>query len=533
MNTGSSRRGLAYLITGTTLLRLFYVNFVPLAPEEAYYWKYAKHLALSYFDHPPLTAYIIAFFTWIGGDSAFFVRLGAVILSAALAILLYAIANRLFGNPRLALLTVLTANCTVLFSLGSVIITPDTPLLFFWALSVYSLVRLRETDDRRWWYVVGLGVGLGLLSKYSAVLIVPGIFVYLLVSPTQRKWLLTPHPYGGLAVALLVFWPVLAWNYSNHWASFAFQLPSRFSQGIRLRSGFMLQLLLTQVGLLTPYIFILAIAGWLDSARQAIRTKAPKYALLFWVACPVYIVFSLSSLVRLVKMNWLAPAYVTSIIAGIAWLNAASGKWSKRFRRGFKPGLVVGLAIVILAHLLPLIPVVPMPKFDTWSGWKEMVSRVTQIKEEMGPDTFIFGDDYQIPSEITFYTPNHEPTYSGEVIGKEGLQYDYWTITGDLVGRNAIFVRSRTPGRGDMERLRKHFESVDEDTPLEIIRHNRVFRRFYIFRCYGYKGPLASVSHDVLLPDSNRIPFIPGTPCGLASLPTHVSGAAAGDMAGT
>ena len=52
----NSRRLLFYLIAAITIFRLIYINFVPLVPQEAYYWKYAKHLALSYFDHPPITA---------------------------------------------------------------------------------------------------------------------------------------------------------------------------------------------------------------------------------------------------------------------------------------------------------------------------------------------------------------------------------------------------------------------------------------------------------------------------------------------
>ena len=66
-----TRKFVIALIAAITFLRLIYINFVPLVPQEAYYWKYAKNLALSYFDHPPMTAYIIAFFTWIGGDHVF------------------------------------------------------------------------------------------------------------------------------------------------------------------------------------------------------------------------------------------------------------------------------------------------------------------------------------------------------------------------------------------------------------------------------------------------------------------------------
>jgi hypothetical protein len=489
MTTKDYRRALIYLVSGINLLRLIYINFVPLVPEEAYYWKYAKHLALSYFDHPPMTAYVIAFFTWVGGDTVFFVRLGAVILSSSLTILLYAVAAQLFKNQKWAFLTALTANCTVAFSLGATIITPDTPLLFFWATSVYGLVRLCESNDRKWWYLVGTGVGLAMLSKYTAVLILPGILVYALLSREQRKWMLTVHPYLGLAVAFLIFGPVIVWNYHNDWASFMFQLPSRFAHATRLRVDFLLQLLGTQLAILTPVIFILVIAGWLQAGRLGLRRGEPRYSLLFWIACPVYIVFTLSSLTRLVKMNWLAPAYLTSIIAAIAWSNSAETRLAKVLRRWFKPGLVVGLAIVLLTHILPFVPAFSRPGYNTWSGWKEMAARVMQVKKEMGTEPFIFGDDYQVPSEITFYTANHETTYSAEILGREGLQYDYWTDTERLLGKDAIFVRSNAHGRGSMERIRKHFDLVEEDTPLDIVRHNRVLRVFYIYRCYGYRGP--------------------------------------------
>ncbi|MFH1313489.1 MAG: glycosyltransferase family 39 protein [Candidatus Eisenbacteria bacterium] len=489
MITRDYRRLLIYLIGVTTGFRLIYINLVPLVPQEAYYWKYAKHLALSYLDHPPLTAYTIAFFTWIGGDNVFFVRLGAVIFSTGLAILGYAIANRLFKDQRWALVTVLTMNCTIIFSVGSVIITPDVPLLFFWALSVYSLVRLQESAHCKWWYLAGVGVGLGLLSKYSAILIVPGIFMHVLLSRSQRKWLLTVHPYLGLAVACLIFSPVIVWNYQNDWASLVFQFPNRFSHMTRLGLDHVFQLFLTQLGLLTPYVFFFTFIGWFQAGWLSVREHNEKYSLLFWMASPVYVIFGLASLTSLVKMNWLAPAYITSIIAGIVWLNSARTKLSSLFRRCFRPGLILGLGMVLLTHLLPVTPILPMRRDDTWTGWKELAAHVMRIKQEMGEGAFIFSHEYGIPSEITFHTPDHEPTYSREIIGEDGLQYDYWTNTGELIGRNAIFVTGDAHRYRNIDRIRESFDLVEEAAPLKIVHGGRVFRIFYIYRCYGYTGP--------------------------------------------
>lgn len=485
----TTKKHVIYLIAAITLFRLIYINLVPLVPQEAYYWKYAKNLALSYFDHPPMAAYIIAFFTWIGGDNIFFVRIGSIILSTGLLILLYSITQRLFQDQKWAILTILAINCTVIFSIGAVIITPDVPFLFFWALIVYSLVRLQESDQWKWWYLAGAALGFGLLSKYTAILIAPGIFVYLLLSASQRKWLVTIHPYFGLLLALLIFSPVIIWNYQHDWASFFFQSSNRFSQMRRLRFDYFFQLLGSQLGMLTPYIFILVIVGWVQIGRLSFKERNEKYSLLFWIAFPVYFIFTLSSFRSLVKMNWLAPAYITSIIASIVWIHSANTKWSERFKKWFKPGLILGLVIVLVMHLMPIVPVFPSRKGDTWTGWQELSEKILEIKAEMGEDAFIFGHEYKIPSEITFYTPNHETTHSGEIIGEKGLQYTYWTNFDELIGKNAIFITSNAQRYRNIDKIRQYFGLVEEQAPLQIIRRNQVFRIFYLYRCYGYRGP--------------------------------------------
>lgn len=485
----TTRKLVIYLIAAITIFRLIYINLVPLVPQEAYYWKYAKNLALSYFDHPPMTAYVIAFFTWIGADHVFFIRLGSIVFSIGLMLILYASAKRLFDNERWALLSVIAINCTVMFSIGSIIITPDVPFLFFWALIVYSLVRLQESDQWHWWYLAGAALGLGLLSKYTAILIVPGIFIYLLLSPSQRKWLWSIHPYLGILLALFVFSPVIIWNSQHDWVSFLFQSSSRFSQMRRLRLDYFFQLLGSQLGMLTPYILVLVVVGWFQIGRLSFKEKNEKYSLLFWIALPVYLVFTLSSFRSLVKMNWLAPAYITSIIASIAWIHSAQTRWSQRFKKWFTPGLILGLVIVLFMHSMPIVPLFPSRKGDTWTGWKELSTKIISLKKEMGEDTFIFGHEYKIPSEITFYTPNHEPTHSGEIIGEKGLQYTYWTNFDELIGQDAIFVTSDAQRYRNLDNVKSYFDSVVEEPPLKIIQHGRVFRIFYIYRCYNYKGP--------------------------------------------
>ena len=485
-----NKKNIILFISLITLFRLIYINFVPLVPQEAYYWKYAKNLALSYFDHPPMAAWTIALFTAIGGDHVFFIRLGSVLYALGMLILLYRIGLELFGDRKIAFLTIIAINCTVLFSIGATIITPDVPLLFFWTLIVYFLVKLKNTGLTKYWYFAGIALGFGLLSKYTALLIVPGIFFYILLDKKQRHWLGTIHPYLSVLIAGIIFLPVIIWNYQHDWASFMFQSASRFSKMKHFRLDYLGQLIGSQLGMLTPYLFFFIIGGWIFAGKKAFKEKDSKFGLLFWVSLFVYGVFTFSSLRSLVKPNWMAPAYVTSIIAAIVWVQSGGTKTALWFKKYFKAGLILGLVIVIFMHLLPLYPIIPIRKGDTWTGWKELARRIEHERAEMGEETFVFGHEYKIPSEITFYTKNHLPTHCGEIIEEKGLQYTFWTNIDELIGKDAIFVTSDAQRYRAIDRMRKYFEKIEEDEPLVIKHHGKVFREFYIYRCYGYKGML-------------------------------------------
>ena len=66
--------------------------------------------------------------------------------------------------------------------------TPDTPLLFFWTAALWALARLLPTAaTARWWLAVGLFAGLAMASKYTAVLLWVGIALWLLVDASRAR----------------------------------------------------------------------------------------------------------------------------------------------------------------------------------------------------------------------------------------------------------------------------------------------------------------------------------------------------------
>ena len=95
--------------------------------DEAYYWMWSKHLALSYYDHPPLIAVIIHLGTMIAGDTEFGVRLVSILSALQLG----GVSHRriLFGGQRVAATAAILLNVTLMTAVGAVIVTPDAPLL--------------------------------------------------------------------------------------------------------------------------------------------------------------------------------------------------------------------------------------------------------------------------------------------------------------------------------------------------------------------------------------------------------------------
>jgi dolichol-phosphate mannosyltransferase len=239
------------------VLRFFLIGHLQLAPDEAFYWYWAKNLSLSYVEHPPMVAYIMALFTWIGGDKEFFVRIGGLLCTLVTQIFLYATVRRLgCEDAALPWEVLFVLNFTLLFSGGCIIQTPDTPLLLFWTIALYGCTRVVTGGGKGGWYVAGVGLGLGLLSKYTMVLMVPCMFAFLLFSPPHRYWLVRKEPYLATLLGVLIFSPVIVWNMQHGWASVGFQLAQGFSPVGKPALSKLLEYVGGQIGVVTPLLFL-------------------------------------------------------------------------------------------------------------------------------------------------------------------------------------------------------------------------------------------------------------------------------------
>lgn len=214
----------AALIAALTALRVIYASVIDLRTDEAYYWTWSKENVLSFLDHPPMIAWFIRFGTAIFGDTNLGVRFAGILAMLVTQLLLADIVRRVTHDVRAIVIAVLMPEAALYYGLLMAKVSPDVALIPFAVAMVWALVRLHESNDARWWLAAGLFAGLAMLSKFTAVMLAPAVLAFMLVPAWRRRWLFSPYPWAAALIALVVFLPVLIWNYQHDWASFKFQL---------------------------------------------------------------------------------------------------------------------------------------------------------------------------------------------------------------------------------------------------------------------------------------------------------------------
>ncbi len=491
----SSEKFVLKFIVVLTIFRLGYIAFIPITPQEAYYWYYSLHPDFSYFDHPPVAAYSIWLGTHLFGNNFFGVKFMAVIWSALTMFVLFKTAKDFSENfaensgaKYAASLSVILYGLTIFGHLYSVTLVPDTPLLFFWILTVYFIQKLLITRNRVYWLASGISLGFGLLSKYTAIVLLGSVFFFFLFSPKYRKELLTFYPYLATLLAFAVFSPVIYWNSQHEWASFLFQSVNRAKHDTHpVQTKYTIQLFLSQLFMLTPLIF----AYFVKSISKLVRKIKfyEQYLLLFFSAIVIIAGFTLVSLTSLVKMNWLLPGYLTLLIISAVLFYDKFLFPSKLTKAGY----AFSLLLIALAYLLMLVPNIPLGEGNTWSGWEDAAQKIKKIQEEKGGSEkcFLFANSYKSASLLKFYLrDDNQETYSANIFGEAGLQFDIWGVPDSLKGKNAIYVfTDRREYKPQLKKVAKYFDKVTKITEFDYKFANKIHTRtIYCYYAENYHG---------------------------------------------
>ena len=487
---------------GLFLFHLLYIWLTPfdLAPDEAYYWDWSRNLAFGYYSKPPMVAWVIAFFTRLGGDYPFFVRVGAVLFSLGSSIVIFYLGKALF-NSKVGCWACIIANATPGFAVGSVIMTIDPPMMFFWGLTIFLLHRALSGKEKGYWYMAGVSLGLGLLSKYTIVALVPSLLLYLAFSPTKRFWLKKKEPYLFMLIGLLILSPNLYWNYMNQWPSI--KQPAGLVVDSNLSSfTTFIWFFGPQAGILSPITFLLVLYGMWQGGKEGFFHYNDRYLFLFCHAMPLLGFFLILSLFSVCYVNWAAPAYFTAFILAVAVV------WEERWYEKTKKwvlasALILGAAISFLTFLTFNLAAVnavrtvavrlgvniPAGKLPTsnLTGWRELGTEVTKLLDEVGKEkTFIISYKRQYVSELAFYVKGHPMVYTLNLSGNIESQYDLWKGFGDKIGYNALYITKLDRRPPDI--FARAFGRVEEIKTVKIYAGKELMSGYSIFYCHDFRG---------------------------------------------
>lgn len=475
-------------IIAIIMIRIVLVFTMGMMPQDAYYYMYSENLALSYFDHPPMIAWLLRIFSGMFGKSVIGVKLTDFILTGCTAYVFYRLARKFFDGF-LVERSVYLLLSTMMISILSLVTTPDVPLLLFWALSVLFLYKAVDKNQLKDWLLAGLMMGLAFDSKYTAIMLWVGLAGFLLTYPGKRGLMRSYKPYIALLIFLITISPVIIWNFQHDWISFRFQSSDRFTEmdtmGIQIKYFF--GNIGTQLFLLLPVLYIFVLLGVFRQLRQYFASRfRPDYNqwFLWWFSAPLILGFTAISMVYWVKLNWMMPAYISGILLAVYLIPR---KW-----------VWIQIVLSMIFHLAFLIQVLyfpfPIRSDDTWFGWKELSSEVEKI-HQLYPDAFIFSDDgYKTSAQLAFEMD--QKIYSGNILGENALQFSIIDPNLDsLTGRDALFIdsepRFKTLQKSDkpVPALQDYFDSVTQLDPIIIYdKEGDPERKFLVYHLIGYKG---------------------------------------------
>lgn len=378
------------VLTLYTLFNIISNQFIGLYSDEAYYWLWSKNLGLSYFDHAPMVAYLISLST-IFSDEALFVRLPAALLVSGTSVVLYTFAKKIF-DEKVAIYTFYIYISSIIILGASTLITPDIPMMFFWSLSLYSAYMYIEEDKKAYALLLGISAGLMILSKYTGVL--PLVFILLYTTIYKRAIFKDIYFYMAILLTIIIFSPVLIWNYQHDFISFTFQLQHgmQSEEKVFLAKEFF-NFVGIQFALFHP-LYLLPLFYFIIKDRERFEKKKVFLLLPF---LGVLFFFSYNAAYKHANAQWAAGAYLSaSILLAYYFEKYKANKL-----------LFTALSISILVIVLVKTPlgdyVKPIKKLHNRLGKIDKFEKeIKQMNLDLDKYDYLIVDDYH-GAEIPYY----------------------------------------------------------------------------------------------------------------------------------
>ncbi|WP_017912661.1 glycosyltransferase family 39 protein [Xanthomonas sp. SHU 166] len=402
---GEQRARSVFIVLWTlvTAAKLLVAARLPLFVDEAFYWQEGQHLALAYSDLPGLTAWLARLGVALGGDHLLALRAPFLLLGAAVPWLIARIATRWFGAVAgwragsLALLMPLSGTLGILA-------LPDVPMALATILCIDASARLLRQTEALSAVELALGLVIGALSHYRFVGVIGVGAIALLLIPQGRRMLRDPQVWVALALGMVAWLPLLAWNADNGEAGLKFQLVDRHPWSFQPAG---IAFLLIQLLLVTPLLAVAMTKVALMATRggsSGTRVQWRYFGLLGGVSTLGIFLLGFFTDAERVSFHWPLPGYLALLIATPVILNG----WSKPLRRA--TWLLAGLGLVgAFGYYLAVS--VPAVREHTagdkyyprnFAGWRPLAGAVRRELASMPSGTQVLADNFKVGAELGF-----------------------------------------------------------------------------------------------------------------------------------
>jgi 4-amino-4-deoxy-L-arabinose transferase-like glycosyltransferase len=479
------------VIVLVTAFRFFYCTWLPLLPDETYYFQWSRpgHLDASYFSKGPAVAYTIAAGTTLFGANNFGVRFFAVMLSAGTAWQMFLLARRWYDDVT-GLIAVLITNVVPIYALGAVVMTIDPLSAFFWIWAANLFSRAIQEDRLRNWLLTGFAVGCGFLAKYLNALELVAFLAFLLLIPKRRVLLKKTNFWFMLAMAVFCTTPVLWWNAEHGWVTFdALMHRGHLNHGAPFVISFSTFAIFIgmQALVVSPLLFLslllTAIVVILQWRRNKTAKKNEGDLLLLVLFLSVFLMYAVLAWHLPCEANWPAVSYLSLIV-----LMAAQWRRMVATRTSGQPFIVMTYALAWLQTLLVHdTEILHLPsRMDPMrrvSGWAEIAGHLNDLRQQQHADVLL-ADGYKEASAFSFYLPDkpfvyalrHEPP---------STQFDFWPTYPTDAPHRVLWISD-----GDsIAPVRVQFNTITFVEHIIFSFNGEAYREYSVFLCENKNSP--------------------------------------------
>jgi hypothetical protein len=375
--------------------------------DELLHLALGDHLDWGFKEVPPFIAVLAKVSMTVFGDSVFAARIFSTIFSGLIIWFTGQIVIELGGKKFAITLACLALIFSPAFAASGYLFQPVVFDQLWWVLTVYLLIRYMNTSLPIFMYLLGIVIGIGLLTKYTMAFFAIALILGLLFTK-QRKLLWNRHVLFAAVIALIIFLPNIIWQMNHHLPVVTHMKTLRSEQLEYIKpSDFIKQQLL--VNGIALFVWLVGFGFFLISA------KLRRFQFLAFAFMLVFI-FLLS---MKGKEYYLFGAYPMLFAAGAYGFE----RWTKARAYALRTVIVLLFTVPNLILFPLVLPILPLqqtmaaykilhiaPKWEDQKehylsqdyadmlGWDEMTEKVAKAYKNLTPEqqkhTQIYADNY-------------------------------------------------------------------------------------------------------------------------------------------